>query len=354
MKLPRVYANGRSWYYVEDLAERNPRTGRPRQKWHHLCRIDAGEATLHQALAAFHGMPPARGDMPARLQEFRKDHFTTLSLGVRREYERMFVVIAEAFADFDAAEVEPGDVLNFLNSNFAEQRTARGHYKARLSTFFSWCVLNRAKTGVTVNPCREIRLRKPPKRKGLMSAEVYWKMRGALPESGQLFLELTYLTRQRPTEIRLLRESAIKPDRIRFEPTKTEDSSAEFVEVIRSARIDRILDRLRALRADRQKGRKVVPIGGDPYLMVSEDGEPFTKSGLNSVWRRARAAAGVGKVTTRDIRPYALSQMERDGATVEMIRQAAAHTTTSQTDGYLNQHRERFSRIVLKLPPRPR
>jgi hypothetical protein len=59
-------------------------------------------------------------------------------------------------------------------------------------------------------------------------------------------------------------------------------------------------------------------------------------------------------VTTRDIRPYALAQMEAAGEPVEKIREAAAHTTTAQTDNYLNQHRERFSRIVLKPPRRPK
>src|SRR4029077_7892011 len=123
-------------------------------------------------------------------------------------------VIGKAFADFDVDEVLPGDVLDFLNDNFASQPTARGHYKARLSTFFSWCVL---KDFVKVNPCREVKLKKPPKRKGRMSWLVYWKLYDALPEAGRLFLELTYLTRQRPTEIRTLRESWIQADRIRFE-----------------------------------------------------------------------------------------------------------------------------------------
>ena len=354
MGITRVYQKGASWYFVEDLEERSARTRRPKQKWHRLCKIAEGEGALHAALAAFHGRPVSLGNMPARLEDFRKVHLQTLTLGVRREYERMFDVIAEAFADFNVAEVEPGDVLDFLNNNFAGHLTARGHYKARLSTFFSWCVLNQAKTGVKVNPCREVKLKKPPKRKGQMNAAVYWKMHAALPEIGQLFLDLTYLTRQRPTETRLLRESAVLVDRIRFVPTKTEASSAEYVEVARSPRIDKILARLRALRAERQKNRKVVPIGEDPYLLVSEDGEPFTKSGLNSVWRRARAAAGAGAVTTRDIRPYALAQMEAAGEPVEKIREAAAHTTTAQTDNYLNQHRERFSRIVLKPPRRPK
>jgi integrase len=97
-----------------------------------------------------------------------------------------------------------------------------------------------------------------------------------------------------------------------------------------------------------------VPIGEDPHLFVSEDGEAYTKSGLNTLWRRGRDRAGVGKVTTRDIRPFALAQMEKAGETVEKIREAAAHTTTGQTEDYLNQHRERFSAFVMRTPRRPK
>ena len=356
MKITRVYQKGPSYYYAEDLPEVNPKTRRPKQKWHRLCRIDAGEAALHAALAQFKQQAPELGNMKTLIADFERDHYKTLTFGVRKEYERMFKVIADEFEDFDASDVEAGDIVQFLNLHFAKKATARGHYKARLSTFFSWCVLNKGKTGVAFNPCREIKLAKPPKRKGKMNADVYWKMADALPEVGQRFLELTYLTRQRPTEIRLLRESAILADRIRFEPSKTEGSSGEYVEIIRSARINKILKRLRELRAERMKDRKVVSLDEqrDPYLLVSEDGTPFTKSGLNTLWRRARKAAKVGNVTTRDIRPFALSEMERAGHPVEKIREAAAHTTTDMTEHYLNQHRERFSSIVLSVPKRPK
>lgn len=356
MSITRVYPKGASWYYSEDLEEINPRTGKPRQKWHRLSKIAAGEGALHKALADFHGEAPAIGNMPARIVEFRKAHSPTLTFGVRKEYERMFDVIAKAFTDFNDSDVMPGDVLDFLNDNFADHPTARGHYKARLSTFFGWCVL---KGYILVNPCREVKLRKPPKRKGKMSDAVYWAMLDALPETGRLFLEFTYLVRQRPTEPRLLRESWIRKDRIRFEPGKTERTSGEYVEIIRSKRIDAIIARLRELRTERQKDRKVVPIGEDPYLFINEEGEPFTKSGLNSMWTRARDKAekvlpAAAEVTTRDIKSYALSKMEADGHPLKKIREAAVHTTTDMTEQYLNQHRERFSTAVLKTPRRPK
>jgi hypothetical protein len=442
MKLPRVYEKAGSLYYVEDLPERAPDrlidgrrvSGRPKQKWHRLCRADAGEAALHEALAAFHGRRDSRerGNMKTLLAEHRLAQAATLrSFAVRKEYERMYDVIGRAFAEFDAVEVEPGDVLDFLNTNFGEKRTARRAYKARLSTFFSWCVLNAGRTGVRENPCREIRLQAPAKRKGRMSGALYWAMHEALPEIGRLFLELCYATRQRPTEIRLLRDSSILAERIRFEPSKTLSSSAEYVEIARTPWINAALERLRELRdarlRERIKARKVIPLDEqrDPFLLLSEDGTPFTKSGLNTVWRRAREKAAIAsasasasasvalraaalpgaadslppgaaapssstspdaaavavveseplaaltglklaaavaghplasallRVTTRDIRAFALAQMETQGYPLKAIRESAAHTTTNQTEGYLNQHRERFSDAVLRPPVKP-
>lgn len=360
MSTTRVYQQDGRYYFVEDLPERNPKTGRPRQKWHPLTRVDLGEAAMLEALAALKrqlvdkSLATGRGDMPARIREFiLSPQLKRLTFRVRKEYERIYGVIAEAFADFDVREVRPADVLDFLDANFSDKLTARKHYKARMSTFFSWCVL---KDYIAVNPCAEVRLASGPKRRGRMSWPVYWAMFDALPEVGRLFLEFTYLSRQRPTEPRLLRESGILPDRIHFEPTKTAKSSGEYVDIVRSARLNRIIERLRAIRADRLKGRKVVPLDEqrDPYLFVTEDGTPFTTSGLNSVWRRARLRAGHPKVTTKHIRPFALAQMEAAGHPVEKIREAAAHTTTEQTEGYLNQHRERYSTIVLATPRRPK
>jgi len=249
VKTTRVYRKGNRWYYVADLAQRNSRTGRRKQKWYALTRVDEGDAALLKKVAELIGETPKRhGNMVPLIAEFRAVHFKTLTFDVKKEYERMFGVIGKAFAEFDVHQVGPGDVIKFLNDNFAGKHTAKGHYKARLSTFFSWCVLNQERTGVRINPCREIKLKAPPKSRGKMNAAVYWRIYDALSPMGQCFIELMYLTRQRPTEIRLLRESQIGAERIHFRPTKTEESSGEEVDVLITPEIQAALDRARSLR----------------------------------------------------------------------------------------------------------
>lgn len=286
--------------------------------------------------------------MPALLKAFRLEHLPGLTPDVAKEYARMYDVIAKGFNEFDVDQVTPGIALKFLNDNFLQVPTARRHYKARLSTFFSWCVLN---SHLQVNPCREITMKAPPKRRGRMNDANYWKIFDALPAMGQCFLELLYLTAQRPTEIRLLRESAIGDTHIQFTPSKTEDSSGESVRILITPVMRGVLERARSLR----KKTKVVELDRkrDPHIIQTVDGGKFTKSGLNSVWRRACDGAGIEGVTTRDVRPYALHKLEAAGYDIRQIQKAAVHTSVTTTEGYLDQHRDRISDAFVDRPPRP-
>jgi integrase len=351
MKTTRVYQKGGSFYYVQDLDERHPKTGRPKQKWHRLCRIDEGDAVMHQRLADLLGEAPAQqGNMPALIKDFQAVHFSTLSFEVKREYERMFQVISTAFEAFNASQVEPGDVLQFLNDNFPGKQNTKGKYKARLSTFFSWCVLNQSRTGVEVNPCREIRLKAPTKQRGKMNADVYWAIHEKLTPMGQCFLELMYYTRQRPTEIRLLRESQIGPQYIHFEPTKTADSCGEVVDILITPEIRACLEHARTQRPT--AGGKITDLAKhrDPYIIQARDGDKYTKNGIYEVWRDAVEAAGHKGINTRHVRPYALAVMESLGADRKDIQMSAAHSIGATTEMYLEQYRERVSDFRMPAP----
>lgn len=339
-RIPRVYIKDGRYYYVQDLEERSPTTGRPKQKWHALTRVDEGEAALHAALAVFFSEKPTK-NMGVLIQEFLKAHLPSLVFSSRKEYERVFEMVAKAFVEFDADEVLPGDVMDFL-SQFEGSPVARNHYKSKLSTFFSWCVLH---SHIPVNPCREIRISKPPKRTGRLNGLKFWAIYDALPPIGQCFMMLTFLTRQRPTEIRLLQEKHIGPTYITFKPTKTERSSGEQVEVLITPQIQTELDRARKLA--KVKGMP----GSSAFIIQTTGGTAFTRQGLKSMWVRGRDKAGCPDVTTRDIRPYALKAMEAQGYDLKAIQLSAAHTKRGQTEDYLNQYRDRVSDAVI-LPPK--
>lgn len=352
MKIKRVYVQDGRHYYVQDLEERNPKTGRPKQRWIPLTRVDEGEAALHKALAELLGTPIERqGNVAQLLEEFKAVTFPNLTVQVRGEYQRMIETIGKAFREFDAAEVEPGNVIAFLQANFATKVNTRGKYKGLLSQFFGWCTLN-SHTGVKVNPCREIKMSRPPRRKGRMTAERFWAIHDRLPPMGQCFLELMYFTAQRPTEIRLLRDSHIGSERIRFTPTKTEDETALDVDVLITPEIRAVIDRARALRPK----KKVVDLRRreDLFVIQTRTGDGYSKTGIYEVWRDAIDAAGFKgmNITTRDVRPYALAQMEKAGLDPREIQKAAVHSSVTTTEGYLEQHRERISDARIPLPER--
>jgi integrase len=353
MKIKRVYVQAGRHYYVEDLEERNPKTGRPKQRWIPLTRVDQGEAALLKALAELLGEPQTRvGNMPTLIGEYKRVLFPDLTVTTRGNYTRMFAAIGTAFAQFDAADVDAGALIKFLQDNYATKKNTRSKIKGLLFQFFAWCCLN-AHTGVTVNPVREIKMDRPPKRKGKMNAERFWKIHDALTPMGRCFLELMYYTRQRPTEIRLLRDSHIGTDRIRFTPTKTEDETALDVDILITPEIRDAIDRARALRAK----KKVVELHRreDPFIIQTRTGDGYSKTGLYEVWRDAIDAAGYTglNITTRDVRPFALHQMEKAGYDIREIQKAAVHSSVTTTEGYLEQHRDRLSDARVPLPQRP-
>ena len=356
MKISRVHPKNGRWYYVRDLEERNAK-GRPKQKWEPLTRINEGEAALLAALKKLLEEPakPAGGNLQTWLAEFLKVYLPTLkNAAVRKDYERMYGVIGEAFADFNVEQVEPGDILDFV-SRWDRKPTTRRSYKARLSRFFSYLVLHTGKSGVVANPCREVKVAAPPKRKGKFNPEIYWKIYNALPDVGKCFQNLTFLTRQRPTEIRLLKESQILPTFIRFEPTKTEDSTGEYVDVLRTPEIDAEIERARKLQkigALRDKDGNL--IGNDCFLIQTRDGGGYTRWGIGSMWSRSRDKAGVTGPTTRDVRPYSLASLEEMGVDIREIQKAAAHADFSTTEHYLDQYRSRLVDVQMPLPAKPK
>lgn len=342
MEIKCVHIKNQRYYLVQQSDERNIKTGRLKQKWIQLTRVDEGKAALHAALAVFFTEKHPSKDMPALIEAFKKSHFPKLSCGVRREYDRMYAFIAKSFFEFDVVQVLPGDILDFLHQ-FDDAPTARGHYKARLSTFFSWCVIHNY---IKNNPCKEIALPRMPKRKGKFSPAKFWAIHDALPPIGQCFMMLTFLTRQRPTEIRLLRELSVGPSHIKFSPTKTKKSSGEETEILITDAILVELERARKLA--RVKGMR----GSSAFLIQTAGGTPFTKSGLYSMWARACVKAGCEGITTRDIRPFALKAMETAGYNLKEIQLSAAHTEQGQTESYLNQYRDRVSNAEIFPPKR--
>lgn len=335
------------YYWIETTAERNPKTGRLKQRCHTLTKVSEGLSALATRLDALSAKPNRpQGDMPGLITTYLKVKLHDLrSPYVQKEYRRIYERIAKEFAAFNVADVRPTDVLDLL-SLFAGHARTRQAYKSRLSSFFSWCVIGER---ISRNPCAEVRVKHPAKKKMRFTPERFHAMREAMPELGQCMLDMMFLTMQRPHDIRLLKESQIEAGFIHFLPSKTEASSGEHVSVPVTPEISAVLVRARKIQKVRRVGT------GDAFVFQTGSGTPYSKTGFNSMWKRARAEAKLQatQVNSTDVRPYAMKCAEAMGYNLNEIQTNAAHALATTTAGYLSQYNTPVSVVRLSLPPKP-
>jgi integrase len=167
----------------------------------------------------------------------------------------------------------------------------------------------------------------------------------------RVFVELCYLTAQRPTDIRQLLWSQVRPDGIAFKPTKTAGSSGAKVVVPLTPSLRDVLARARsfvpAKRGKKGKERKAI---ASVYVVHTIDGSPYTMSGIRSAWQRACKRAKVENATIKDLRPKALTDAKRAGYGVAALQVTAAHSSIVTTEGYLRAFEEPVSTVELVLP----
>ncbi len=331
----RVYIRNGS-YYLVDISGR----------WHCLCRVSEGEPAMYAALAVALKGEPRKGDMRSALARFQSVHLPPLAYTTRKEYERNYEVIANEFEDFDVAQVQPRHIVKFLRL-FDATPTARRQYKARLSTFFRWCV---TEEGVrTDNPCSEVRVKTPPRHKTKWTDALFHAVREKLSDVMQCYHDLSFLLYQRTTDVRLLKHSQIGKDVIHFKPSKTMRSSGLEVDVPITPEIQAVLDRAAKL-AKVQAGP-----GGDAFVIQTGDGDAFTRSGIYSAYMRADKALHGGKpigLNPKSLRPYAATTATKQGFSKEQLQVALAHTSIATTEGYVHQHEVPLSPIALRPPKR--
>ena len=123
--------------------------------------------------------------------------------------------------------------------------------------------------------------------KAIREAGLYGKD-GKRTQSGPMFqclIDMAYLCWQRSIDIRVLKESQIdEPNKlIRFAPSKTLKSSGKIVDILMTPEIEEVLE----ARTGTEKAYGII----SPYVFPTRKGSPYTRSGLFSMWDRARERA---------------------------------------------------------------
>jgi integrase len=352
-KYPRVYQNDGSWYWVE------PATN----KWIRLCKATDSEEMLLERLLAEkkrHARPEGTGDMRPLIDEYVRQHKAQHREKKWPSYGRY---AGSGFRNANVANVRPAHVEKWLTTKYADKLPMQRIMRAFLSGFFQWCI---REDKIVLNPCKEVRLKKPKPSTVYITDEHFAAIRGAMVsftyarkggsivtsrvQSGEMmqcFVDLCYLTAQRSTDIRLLKWSQV--DRaagvIHFLPTKTEDSSGIAVDFAISPEIESVLERIRQIDGAVQRI-------GDANVVHSLKGDAYEPEAFRSAWGRAAKRVKLDKLgyTVKSIRAKALTDAERAGYDIKALQIAAAHSTPKMTEDYIKQRNVPVSDVRLRIP----
>jgi integrase len=362
----RVYLKHGAYRFFSAVPIRDPKSGKLK-KWHHLAYEYEGRDSIYQPLAKLLGdRKNDEGSMPFVCAEFKASKLKKYSKNTQAQYSQYLDVIAEEFEDFAAAQVTTKECAGFLRDKFKDKSNTAQKYAALMRKLFKFVI---SELGLRQdNPIDQLDLGdyETQRRLILPTHEQVAAIRAAgmeskrrkdtgksLPtSSGPMFaciIDMTYLCWARAIDVRTLRESQIEDGRIRLQPSKTLKSSGKVLDIVITPEIQAIIDKARAIK----KGYEVI----SPYLFPSRKGTPYTKSGLFSMWDRARDRLGIDKdsppdqrIQFRDLRALGATDAARTGEEKDEIRKRLVHTTTKTSEIYIKDVIPEVSEIVMKLP----
>ncbi|KAA1012975.1 tyrosine-type recombinase/integrase [Paraburkholderia panacisoli] len=353
-KYPRVYPKHGAWYWVE------PRTG----QWIRLCEQTEPESKLLERLGQERKRferPEGVGDMRPLIDEYVQLHKAKHKERAWKSYGKY---AGSGFRNANVKDVRPTHVSKWLKTKYEDKLPMQRVMRAFLSGFFQWCVDDGK---IDANPCKEVKLKKPKPstvyitdehfsaiRAAMVSYEYTWRGKtltshvktGAMM---QCFVDLCYLTMQRSTEIRLLKWSQVDEAAgvIHFLPTKTEDSSGIAVDIVTSPEIAAVISRIREIDG------KVKRIG-EANVIHAIDGSEYEATAVRAAWLRAVKRVGLQGLgyTVKSIRAKGLTDASKAGYDITDLQEAAAHSTSKQTEDYIKRRTVPVSEVRLKIPKR--
>lgn len=352
----RVLLNHGAYYFFAPAPTRNPWTGKV-QRWIRLCAEADGESMMLTRLGQLLGEQKLiTGTMPYLCAEWKANKLKRYSAEVQKDYGRMADTISEAFTAFTVAQVKTKTCADFLRANFADKANTAQKYANVLRKMFRYAI---SEMGLRDdNPCDQLdlsdyetkRREKLPTHKQLAAIrEAALTGDDGLPtESGPTFqciVDMAYLCWQRGVDIRTLKEAQIdeRANLIRFKPSKTAKTSGKVLDIAITPAIRDVIERARAIK----RARQMI----SPYLLPTRDKTPYTKSGLNSAWVRARKRAKIeDDILFRDLRALGATDAAKAGSERKDIQRRLAHTSGKTSEIYIKEAIPETSSLDVKLP----
>lgn len=350
-ELPRsVFTKGRRYYLVTAAGKK--------RIWHRLSRIDAGLAALYAALAEkkreLELAALVNGKMPSLIGDWENDElprFSARTQVMARHYNKG---IAEAFKLWLPEQMDAPGIAEFLKQFRATPRTYNAN-RAQLRELMRYAEVQGRRPAGT-NPVEAIRtMRTPARTRCPTSSEIRRVKLGCLygedakrTRSGMMMaclIEMLYLTGQDiGVVVRVLdARDALQPD----EPHCRDDGiffrrdkTGNAVVIGWTPRLEAVVARLRALKAERMLKKLQHQRIVTPRLFTNTAGHPLSYSAVKSAWQDGIKRAGVLSFMLRDIRAAALT--DKEGASdMREANAMGAHATESQTADYVRRRRAR-------------
>lgn len=356
----RVYVKFGAYYFVAAEPMRVPKTNEYK-KWIRLCSVQDGESAMLAKLSELLGNKTLiEGSMPYLCAEFKGNKLGKYSTDVQAQYSQYLDVIADEFEEFHAAQVTTKDFADFLRDRYGDKANSAKKVAALARKLFKYAI---SRFGFrNDNPIDQLDLSdfETGRRTVLPTHAQVQQIRAAgmhskprkdngrtIPTaSGPMFaclVDMAYLLWARAIDIRTLKESQIEDGHIRIQPSKTKKSSGKIVDIAITPAIQDVIDRARAIK----RGYEII----SPYLFPTQKGKPYTKSGLFSMWDRARERAGITEpIWFKDLRALGATDAAKAGKELKDIQKRLVHTTSKTSEIYIKEAVPDVSAIDMKLP----
>jgi integrase len=271
--------------------------------------------------------------------------------------------LSKAFVNFHASEPTTKDCADYIKAKYKGKANSAKKVASLMSRLFRYII---GELGLRQdNPMDQLELaEKTERRTTLPTHEQFAAIRAAGFKatarsdtgheadnvSGPTFaciIDMTYLLWQRAIDIRMLKDEKYDGF-IRSTPSKTSKSSGKAGEFAITPAVQEVIDRARAIK----RKHNVVSAYLFPALTGEHKGHPYSKSGLSSMWRRAKARAGLEGVDIqfKDLRALGATDAARAGTSLEEIRKRLVHTTKKTSQIYVKEAIPEVSELNVILP----
>lgn len=275
---------------------------------------------------------PTQGSVAWMLAKFHaSSRFAQLAKATQRDYnvcrkivEEFPTAIGVRFGALVATRLTQTNVQRLHEKIVQQGHPAKANHVLRyLSRVYKWAGPH---LGMASNPAKGIEQAQERQRRRLPSPAVYAAViayarehgalkphsRGSVPGYLWIVAELGYLCRLRGIETNTLVEAQGESEGLRTDRRKgSRNNIVEWSPRLRAA-WTAALDYRKAIVDKRGQPDQLRP--EHRFLFISEDGEPLTKSGLDSAWQRLMAKAIEDKIITEEQR-FSLHDLKRKGGT---------------------------------------